>query len=90
MEKKLVLIRGFFSRPQELKQLLGSRLVSPSEAAAAMLSDLSSGDEVFDEVSNSDDFFVRVCITSEEGVVRALKALARHSGTSIFQIDVCA
>ena len=87
--KKLVLIRGR-SKANELKRLLGPRLLSPSEAAAAMLAELSRTDEVFSGAANSDDFFVRVCVASEDSVLRALTALAEHSGTSICQIDVCA
>ena len=83
--KKLLLLRGF-ERSVELQKLLGSRLIEAPEAARIMLAKLTRAEDF--EAANTDDFFVRVCVASEENVVRALRALARHSGTLIREIRV--
>jgi len=82
--EKLVVIRGF-SKPQELKELLGPRFFNPSEAEAVMLSKLRRNHTGAD---NSDDYFVGVCVTSEECVVRRLDALGQKTNTAIRVIKV--
>ncbi|NMC63609.1 MAG: hypothetical protein GYA55_10645 [SAR324 cluster bacterium] len=82
--EKLVVIRGF-SRPQELKELLGPRFFNPSEAESLMLSKLRKDNTRAD---NSDDYFVGVCVASEECVVRRLDALGQKTNTTIRVIKV--
>lgn len=87
--KKLVVVNGRM-RPRELKQLLGSRLVDPSQAAALMLSKLgrNEGRRGFSPMPANSDDFVRVCVAPGDDVVRALRVLARQCGTLIREIKV--